>query len=302
MKKFIIVIAAVIMALPSFAADVVKSDRPVTKDYNLKGFYGIDAGSIVEVQLTKSETWKVSVTLPEALEDYLDVKMNNGKLSINLRQAPLKIRKNYGTWVVTATVSMPELRSLNLSGAIKFSCDDSFDLGNGTFKMDLSGASKAKGLDIIAKELVMDMGGAASADLAGDFHVARIEMGGAAKCHFNINADELDQEISGAAKAYHSGEFGSIELEASGAGVFSFTGSAEKIEIEGSGASKIETSKGKAIAVEATLSGATYCEVNALENLKVDASGGSSLRYVDNDGLNLDIRSINRGSSVTKMR
>ncbi len=302
MKKLIISLTAALMTLASLAAGEVNSDRYVTRDYDFKGFNGITASGIYDVQLEKSNTWKVSISVPEDLEDYLDVKVNNGRLVLGMKQVPLRVSKNFSKWTVTTKVSMPVLRSLSLSGAAKFDCSDSFDLGNETFKLELSGAGKANGLDIKAKELEMEMGGATSANITGDFQKVEIEMSGAAKCNFSISAVELNQEISGAAKAYHSGDFATVELEASGASVFSFNGSADMMDIEATGAAKVETSKGTARTVKASVSGASYCEINALESLKVDASGASSVRYVDNSSMDLDIRSINRGSSITKMK
>ena len=302
MKKLIIVLSAIFMTISCLAANDVESNKYITKDYDMKDFTGIVASGIVEVQLTKSNTCKVSVTLPDELEDYLDVKVNNGKLIISVRQVPIRLSRKFGVWSVTAKVAMPELRSLSMSGASKFECDNSFDLGNGTFKLELSGASKANGLEIKARELEVEMGGATSATISGVFHSAEIEMGGASKCTFEISADELSQEISGGAKSYHTGEFGSIELEVSGASVFSLRGVADTMNIEASGASKIETSQAPTRAIKARISGATFCEVNALEVLKVDASGASSLKYVNNEHLDLDLLSVSRGASVTKIR
>ena len=178
MKKLIISLTAALMTLASLAAGEVNSDRYVTRDYDLKGFNGITASGIYDVQLEKSNTWKVSISVPEDLEDYLEVKVNNGRLVLGMKQVPLRVSKNFSKWTVTTKVSMPVLRSLSLSGAAKFDCNDSFDLGNETFKLELSGAGKANGLDINAKELEMEMGGATSANITGDFQKVEIEMSG----------------------------------------------------------------------------------------------------------------------------
>ena len=302
MKKLIIASIALFMTLSSLAFGEVATGKYVTKDYDLKGFNGIIANGIYDVKLEKSNTWKVSITVPEELEEYMEVKVSNGKLVLTNKQVPAKLSKNFNTWTVTANVSMPELVSLSVSGAAKFESHDPFDIGGRTFNLEVTGAAKANGLDIKAKGLDMEMSGATSAGIAGEFDFADIEMGGAAKCNFLISANRLNQELSGAAKAYHSGDFTNIELEASGASVFSLTGDVDAMDIEGSGAAKIETSKARAREVKASVSGATKCEINAYENLKVDASGASSVRYVDYDNMKLDIRSISRGSSITKMR
>ena len=296
----IFVLASMLIAISGMAADAT-GDTYVTRDFNLKDFTGISANGIFDVQLTKSNTYKVSITLPKELEEYLDVRVSKDKLILSTKQVPLKLTKNFSKWTVTAKVEMPALYSLSLSGASKFECNDSFNLGDEEFKMEISGASKANGLEIYARELNMEIGGATVATVAGKFHKANIEMGGAAKCNFEIDADELDQELSGAAKAFHTGSFDKVDVEASGASVFTFEGEAGMIEIDGSGASKIKTTKGTANTIIAAISGAAYCEVNALDYLKVEAIGGSSLKYVDNDSMKLDIRSISRGSSVTKL-
>lgn len=302
MKKLIIVFAALFMAFSSLAAAEVAGDKYITKDYDLRDFTGIAASGIFEIELVKSNTWKVSVTYPEVLEEYIVVRVSSGKLSMSMKQVPLKISRNYKNWSVKAKVAMPVFTNLTLSGATKFDCADHFDIRDMDFRLDISGAAKAHGLDIVARNLDMEMSGATAASLRGDFENAKIEMGGAAKCDFEISADVLDQEISGAAKAYHKGEFAKVDAEISGAGVFSFNGAADVMEIEVSGAAKAEMSRAAVSEVKASVSGASFCEVNAVKSLQVEASGASSLRYVDNDNLKLDIRSIGRGSSVTRMK
>ena len=138
MKKLIFVFVTLFMTLSSLAYGEVKSDKYVTKDYDLKGFTGIAAGGIFDVKLEKSNTWKVNVSVPEALEDYLEVKVNNGKLVLSLRSVPLRVSKNYKNWTITANVAMPVLKSLSVSGAAKFETNDSFDLGNESFKLEVS--------------------------------------------------------------------------------------------------------------------------------------------------------------------
>ena len=302
MKKLIIVLAALFMAFSSLAAAELAADKYITKDYNLKDFTGIVASGIFEIELVKSNTWKVSVTYPEVLEDYIVVRVSSGKLSMSMKQVPLKISRNFKNWNVKAKVAMPVFTNLTLSGATKFECADSFDIRDMDFRLDISGAAKAHGLYIVARDLEMEMSGATSAALKGDFENARIEMGGAAKCDFEVSADNLDLEISGAAKAYHTGEFARINAEVSGAGVFSLKGAADVMDIEVSGAAKAEMARAAVIEVKASVSGASFCEVNAMKSLQVEASGASSLRYVDNENLKLDIRSIGRGSSVTRMK
>ena len=95
MKKLIIAVSALLMAIASLSAAEAGSGRYVTKDYDLKNFTGILASGIYEIQLEKSNTWKVSVSVPDELVNYLDVRTTNGKLVLSMKQVPLKITRNY---------------------------------------------------------------------------------------------------------------------------------------------------------------------------------------------------------------
>ena len=301
MKNLLTTIAFTLMAFVTLSANNAAPVTYITKDYNLKDFTGINASGIVEVQVVKSNTWKVTVTMPDVLEDYMVVRVSNGQLNLNMLTVPIKITRNLKNWNVTAKVEMPVLSRLDMSGATKFKCNDTFDIGDEIFKMDISGAAKVESLDVIARRLNMEMSGATVANFAGDFDDADIEMGGAAKGTFNINAIRLHQEIAGAVKTQHNGDFDKINLEASGAAAITFNGKAAYMLTEASGAAKVVAKAFPIDDVKMVISGASYCEINAGSYLEVDASGGSSLKYVAHDGLNLKINSNGRGSSVTKM-
>ena len=272
-----------------------------TKDYNLKNFSGISISGVGTVNLKKSDDWKVSVTLPEDMLEFLSVEVRGNDLVIGLKNVTLKKQKNLREWKVTADISMPLLASLEMTGATKFYCGDSFDLGERTFSMELSGASKASGINVTAKRLDLEMGGATSADITGVFDYAEIEMGGASRCDLNISALTLDQELTGAAKAYYKGDFNTVNLDASGAGVFSIKGLVKKMKAEASGAVKVETFDAEVDNASISFSGAAYGEINALNSLKVEMSGGASVRYRDNEGLKVDVVSMGRGASLRRV-
>ncbi|MBR1927841.1 MAG: DUF2807 domain-containing protein [Bacteroidales bacterium] len=299
MKRLIIVLAALAISLTAAAGE---QGGYVTKDYGLKNFTGISVSGIVNVDLKKSDSWGVSVNLPEELVEYLIVEVKGRELVIGFKSIPLKIQKRLRNWRVTADVSMPLLTSLEMSGATKLTSRDPFDIGDLIFKMELSGASKAKGLDMTAKGLDLETGGAAGAEISGVFDYADIEMSGASKCEFNITSGKLDHELSGAAKAYHEGEFDIITLDASGAGVFSLKGKARKFKVDASGAVKVDAFNADILDAVVSFSGAAYGEINATGSLRIEElGGGSSVRYKDNDGLDLNIVSMGRGASLKRV-
>ena len=300
MKRFLTILIALAVAVSAFSAE--KNAKYITKDFDLKGFSNIYVYGIVEVQVERSNAWSVSVTMPEDFEDYLNVRVSGNKLSIGTSGIPRKLQSRFSEWKVTAKVSMPVLRGLELSGASKFNCKDSFDIGNTTFDLEISGAGKAYGIDIIGKGIDVEMSGAAMAEVSGDFEKVEMEIGGASRCDFNANAGRVDVELSGAGKAFLFGEYGDMYIEAGGASVLKLDGTAVFIGAEASGASKIEGGDSPIKRAKLDLSGASYCQLNVLEKISVEASGGASLRYSGHEGLDLDIVSISRGASVTKYR
>lgn len=306
MKRLIIVLAALAMGLVAQAKDFSgNSENPgiayTTKAYNLKNFTGISVSNIVNVELKKSDTWGVSVNLPEEIVEYLVVGVKDNNLVIGFNTIPMRVQKHIKDWKVTANVSMPILTNLEMSGATKFSTSDAFDIGERTFTVELSGAAKATGINITARGLKMEMGGATGADVTGLFDDVNIAMGGASKCDFNVSAIKLKQVLSGAAKAYHTGDFNTVTLGASGAGVFSIKGIVNKINIEASGAVKVETYDAEISDATLSFSGAAYGELNVLKTMAVELSGGASVRYKDNEGLDLDVISMGRGASLKRV-
>lgn len=318
MKKRFLIVAAVLtafMATASLSAYPVsgRTDAqisnvaddpaaPVTRNFNLKGFTGIDVSGMVSVELTKSPDWKVNVTLPKELEEYLSVRVLEGELTISLNNVPKKGLLKFKNPEVKAEVSMPDLRSLEMSGATSLTCDDTFDLGKGQFEMELTGASKVKKLGVNADELYIEVGGASSVSLTGSFNEVEGEFSGAANCVLNIDAGKFTAEISGASKIYNSGTFGDIKAEASGASVFSVKGEASRMSLMASGAAKLETFECETSKADLIMSGASYCEINAVESLKVNLSGASSLRYKDNPDVNVTTGSISRAASIQKVK
>ncbi|MBR5661131.1 MAG: DUF2807 domain-containing protein [Bacteroidales bacterium] len=282
------------------APEVIAAD--VTKNFDFKNFTGIDVSGIVQVELKKSNIWKVSVTLPADYEPYLSVRVSGSELLIGLKNMPDRITRRIKGGEVVASIEMPALYSLEMSGATKLYCEDFFDTGNRPFKMELSGAARVTRIDLSGSELDMELGGAANIRLTGTFDKAYIDAGGASRCDLDMDARIISEELSGAAKAYHTGDYGEIKVDASGASVFSVKGSAESLKLLGSGAVKLEAFDCVTDNAKVSMSGAGYCELNALHDVAVDLSGGSNLRYKDNPDVKVDVISISRAASIRKVK
>ena len=73
------------------------------------------------------------------------------------------------------------------------------------------------------------------------------------------------------------------------------------MKVDASGAVKVEIFDAEVLDATISFSGAAYGEINALRTLAVDLSGGASVRYKDNEGLDLDVISMGRGASLKRI-
>ena len=262
-----------------------KVDADYTKcKFNCKNFTGLDLSGVVEVNLVKSDSYKVEVTLPSVLQEYLMVYESNGVLKIGWnKQIPSKLQKRLGSWTCKAEIAMPELRKVEMSGATSLRCDDTFELGRGELSLELSGASHIKTLNANAGKLDAEISGASSCVMYGSYLEA-----------------ELD--LSGATKTSLDGDYGKVEIDASGACEVNLKGSIGTLEIDASGASNVKAMNAEAENAILETSGAANCSVNVTRSIMIeDATGASNIRYKAPKDLGVMMKSIGRAASVERV-
>ena len=262
-----------------------KVDADYTKcKFNCKNFTGLDLSGVVEVNLVKSDSYKVEVTLPSVLQEYLLVYESNGVLKIGWnKQIPSKLHKRLGSWTCKAEIAMPELRKVEMSGATSLRCDDTFELGRGELSLELSGASHIKTLNANAGKLDAEISGASSCVMYGSYLEA-----------------ELD--LSGATKTSLDGDYGKVEIDASGACEVNLKGSIGTLEIDASGASNVKAMNAEAENAILETSGAANCSVNVTRSIMIeDATGASNIRYKAPKDLGVMMKSIGRAASVERV-
>ena len=271
--------------------------------FNCKDFSGLELSGIVEVNLVKSDSYKVEIILPNVLKEYLQVWVNNGVLKIGWnKNIPSKLQKELGNWTCKAEIAMPKLRKLEMSGASSLKCDDTFDLGREEISLDLSGASKIKSLNVNAEKLDAEISGACSYKLTGNFNEAELDLSGAASGSFKINADKAEVDVSGAAKTNMDGNFGKIEVDASGACILNLNGKVGKLEVDASGASNVKAMDAEIEDALLETSGTANCSVNVTNSLMIeDATGASHINYKAPKNLGVMTKSIGRMASVNRV-
>ena len=301
MKKTLLTTLAAIMALvPALAGTFSKS-------YPLRDFTGISASHIFHVEISPAPTFSVKVEAPDYLEPYINVSVDRKQLTLSVKSLPRAIERKLSDerpGAIRAFVTMPELESVSLSGAARMECLGDFpDLGRGTFRLSLSGASHADGLSVPAARAEIRLSGASHASLRGRYANVGVEASGASKAKIGIMAPSVKAELSGSARLDLEGEFDLVSIEASGASQAELLSSTtlSSLDIECSGASSVESRKAKALDVSVELSGASKCRVSALRSITVDTSGASTCYYEGTNDTKVNAVSVSRGSTLKKL-
>lgn len=284
--------AAILSASSTFAGTV-------TKNYDLEDFKTIEVSNFFDVTVMKASNFGVKVTVSEEYQNYLEVYVRNGELSIGFKNLPAKLSVVQVGKIAKAEVSLPSFEGVSLSGASKISSNDEFDLGQGVFNVSVSGTSNVNGLKVSAGEARFYVSGASKCSVTGDFVELHLNGSGTSRTEINANADVLEAMASGTAVMEINGDYDTVNVESSGVGNIKMTGKAEEIEISGSGTSGTDLTKMSGNSVKVELSGAAVAKVNAEKTLSVSLSAASKCSYIDNKGLKITEENVARAAKLT---
>ena len=224
-----------------------------TRDFNVSGFIRVHIKWAMEVEIVRGDTFSLSVTGTDTQVKNVNAVVEGDRLTIGydlnlISLFALPFNR------MSAKITMPELRELDISGAAQghikgFSAAKDFslyvsgasnleivDMGVANMKWDLSGASrifasvKAEGdVDMrisgasqitirgAAKDMTVDASGASHLDMV-DLSVrnARYRMSGASHGIVNVNG-KLDAILDGASHLDYSGQPTMGEVRVTGA-------------------------------------------------------------------------------------
>ena len=307
MKRFLTLLAAVLVtALPALRAadyEPTAASRD-SREYQLRGFDGLNIGWTYKVELNCASRYGVTVEAPDFIFPYLKVEVRNGILVLDTKELPRDIRRKIEalsrSGEIRAIVSMPELTTLSMSGASQLTTQDEFRHRNDHFSMRLSGATNVRGLSVKAVEAVIECSGAAKFNVTGEFDRVDLELSGAVNGTLAASPKMSQLELSGAVKLFWKGNLGKTEIQAAGAVSAEIEGAVNELKLDGSGAAKVNTAKAPSRNADIRLSGAAKCEIDVRESLNVSLSGATTCRYHASDRLRISTQSISRGSSLTR--
>ncbi|MBR5056307.1 MAG: DUF2807 domain-containing protein [Bacteroidales bacterium] len=258
MKKIILSIVAVLAVMVSAGAQ----EAMTTQRYAAKDFTSLSISNAFEVQLVKSDTYRVTLEYPTDCAKYISVARQKATLFIGLKNKTPRKWMN-GKHEFRAIVEMPEVYGIYLSGATKLASEDLFLMNMHPFEVELSGAAKITSLSV-------------------DGPSVNIELSGASRADINVNAGEVEADVSGASKLTLTGNVTDLTIDASGASsVHAKNVNATNVDVDGSGASKIFIFVERELKVD--LSGASKCEYIGPDEIilrSIDITGASALKKV----------------------
>ena len=240
MKKAIIIVAIVAVAavictlliVRGWPGGLIGSGNLETEEYAFTNFTEVEISSAFDFEINQSSSYNISVTADDNVMEYVQVSQVGQTLKIGLRTVTW-----FGPVTLRASVTMPELRGLTVSGASRgdiydFSSTEDLDItvsgasrvnGDitaGNIEFDISGASTVQ-LEGSANDMVASVSGASRLNLGG-FTVNNADVGFSGASSGTVNLDgRLDANISGASRLWYIGEPTMGDINTSGASTIS---------------------------------------------------------------------------------
>lgn len=214
-----VVVAAVLLGFWNPFDQVVGSGNLDTEEKAFTDFRIVEVGWGFEVEINKSDSYKIDITADDNMFDYIEVSQTGETLAIGLKSG-----YSYRDVTLRAEITMPNLLELSLSGGthgtIGFTSSHElvvFLSGGssliGDFTTDecahfyLSGGSHLIGLDgAVDREFTINATGGSHLDLS-DFHAHNAVVNLSGGSHATINLDGwLDADLSGGSHLLYIGD------------------------------------------------------------------------------------------------
>lgn len=253
--------AILVLGLGSIACDddddgVKGSGNVVTRDFEFTDFTKVRLSSAFDAEITRSDTYSVSVRVDDNILDLIEVDTSGDTLSVGAKSGA-----SFRSVTLEATITMLTMSGIELSGASS---------------VDVTGFDGLGSLDV-------QVSGASSID--GDFEADSVDLSlsGASRIEGEYEADSIDLALSGASNATLGGSAENLTLDVSGASdadLEDFVVATADVEL--SGASKVTVNvEDRLESVDA--SGASRLRYLGNPSLgSVNTSGASTIDQIDN--------------------
>lgn len=278
MKKFLLALTAIL------CVTILNAQQVVTKDYRFSNITGIKANSIYNIKVSKGSSDVVKITADERYFRNIKIYKEGNNTLVLECDGSFKFT-GYNTRItegINVVMQVSSLEELNLSGAASF--DGSGDTyPSREFECELSGAASAKNFNVNTKETDLDLSGAGSVALGGNYGKLEGEISGAGKAVLNGSASDVELEVSGAGNVnLNNCNANIVDLELSGAGNVTLKGSTDRLKAIVSGAATLKAKELKAIDAICYTSGASGASVYCTGTLETKTTTASKITYYGN--------------------
>ncbi|MDD2289461.1 MAG: DUF2807 domain-containing protein [Bacteroidales bacterium] len=274
MKKIVTIIFMTLFCTVALAQKETIEKRNI----KVNPFSGVEISGIVNVTIEKSASHSLSVETYNQIFEYLDIKVRNGVLSIGIVNGgiPKAVQRKYKNLEVICRITMPELKSIGMSGVTKLYVRDPFVTGS--MNIELSGVTHAEIKQIECSDLQVEISGVSDIQMHGLTEQLNLEISGASKGFFGLDGKTIT--------------FADIEISGSGSAVIQ--GKAIRSSIDISGTAGFEGQEFEVEVMKAVLSGVAKAQVKVLGSLEPTVSGAAKLRY----NRNVTLRNVNTSGAA----
>ena len=190
------------------------SGERTTRTYDYTDFRGVEVDGQWQVTIERGDAWRISVEMPAEVVDRVSVERDGDALELDY----------LGPWfgdfgeddALRATITMPALESLDLSGATQLSFSG---FEGGTLSLDASGAGEIRGSASRFDALLLDMSGFGNIEL-GDVAVtnADVDLSGFGNVTLRMAGGRLRGDMSGFGSLEYYGTVSEENVDKSGFG------------------------------------------------------------------------------------
>ena len=291
MKKYLLI------SLVAFAAMFCGVLRAQTVQYSLdlEPFSAIEVSGPFRVSLVSGSQYRTLISVLEPYKEFVECSASAGVLSLTLdeKKVPSEIKKKYrakGTPdpVYDAIIYVPELiRSVHLSGkAVLHDTEDLFDKARASFEVEGNAAIEPLALSSLI--ISLDVKGKGTADMKVSCRESEVRLAGSGVINLSGDAQECDWQVQGPSKFNANVSGGNLFLAAKGNSDSFLSGTAESAKFDIGGTAEVDASRMEVTSANVTMSSVCKLSVNALQTLKVNLNGGSTLLFAGEPSIVVD--------------
>lgn len=291
MKKILTIAFAALAALCSVTLKAQTAQYSV----DLEPFSGVSISGPFEVSLVRGTQYRALVSVLEPFKEYVVCEVSGGILTVTMdeKKVPSEIKKQFrgkGTPdpFYKAVVYVPDLlRSVQLSGkAVLSDSDDVFDKARVSFELEDN--SKLKSLQVSSLVFSLEMKGKSSADFVLSGRKSEISLAGSSSLTLDSESEECDWHLQGSSKLNASCKAVTFTLNAKGNSNTKVSGKADEAFFQLAGTSEADASRLEVSSADVQMSSVCSLSVNAVNSLKVNLNGGSTLLFAGEPSITVD--------------